>query len=204
MRTSFHLSTAAAALGLLLAASGCSKQATGQVAAVVNGDEITLQEVNAAVGAARLPENADKQKVRNAVLQHLIDQHLIAQQAKAEGLDRDPDYLLKQRDAAQTLLIQFYAKRLADTTRVPDQATVSKFIADHPETFANRMILSVDQLSFAPPADRTALDGLKGIHTLDGVAGYLQGHGIAFQRGNAKVYTLMVRPAMMKQMAALP
>lgn len=204
MRNTLSRSAAAAALVLVLGTAGCTKKATGQVAAVVNGDEITLQEVNAAANAAKVPEGANKDKVRNAILQRLVDQRLIAQQAKADGLDRDPDFLLKEREGTQQLLIQLYAKRAADTLRVPDQATVSRFIADHPESFADRMILSVDQIAFAPPQDATALAGLKDVHTLDGVAAYLKGKNIPFQRGSGKIDSARVPPAVLKQVTSLP
>ena len=204
MRNTLHLTAAAAALALMLGTAGCGKKATGQVAAVVNGDEITLQEVNGAVGTAKLPEGADKEKVRNAVLQRLVDQRLIEQQAKADGLDRDPDFLLRERQGTQQLLIQLYAKRAADTLRVPDQATVSQFIAAHPESFANRMILSVDQVAFNPPADQTQLAGLRDIHTLDGVTAYLKSKNIPFQRSAAKIDSAKVPPGLLKQVMALP
>lgn len=203
MRNKVHLSTAAASLALL-ALAGCNKQATGQVAAVVNGDEVTLQEVNAEIGAAKLPEGAEKDKVRNAVLQRLVDKRLIEQQAKTDGLDRDPEFLLKQRQLTQALLIQLYAKRAQDTLRVPDQATVSKFIADHPESFANRTIFTVDQIRFAPPVDASALQGLRNVHTMDGVATYLKSKNIQFARGAGKVDSAQVPGPLLTQIQSLP
>ena len=204
MRHKLHRSAALLPLlAIAMVLPACSKQATGQVAAVVNGDEITLQEVNAAVSAAKLPEGADKQKVRAAVLEQLVDKRLIEQQAKTDGLDRDPDFLLRQRQLNQQLLIELYAKRAQDTLRVPDPATVTKFIADHPESFANRTVFTVDQIRFAP-TDASVLRGLADIHTLDGVGAYLKGKGVAFQRGNAKVDSAQVPAAVMKQVLALP
>ena len=204
MPNKLHLSAAIAPVVLMLALPGCSKQATGQVAAVVNGDEITLQEVNAEIGNAKLPEGADKDKARNAILQRLVDKRLIEQQAKSEGLDRDPEFLQRQRQVTQALLIQLYAKRAQDTLRVPDQATVSKFIADHPDAFANRQIFTVDQIRFAPPQDRTVLAGLRDAHTIEAVAAYLQSKNVPFQRGSGKVDSAQVPAPVLKQILSLP
>jgi hypothetical protein len=55
--------TAAVSLILLAGLSACDREATGQVAAVVNDEEITLQEINAEIAALQIPETADKKAV---------------------------------------------------------------------------------------------------------------------------------------------
>ena len=199
-RMSIMLSCAAIALAL----PGCAKKATGQVAAVVNGDEITMQEVGAELGTAKIPDGAEKDKARAAITQRLIDKRLLEQQAKEAGLDRDPDYLLRQRQLDQALLIELYAKRAQDTLRVPDQAAITKFIADHPANFADRMIYSVDQLRFPPPTDATVIAGLRDLHSLDAVVAFLESKGIKSARGVGKIDSAQVPPALMKQIMAVP
>ena len=51
--------------------AGCDKQPEGQVVAVVNGDEITLQELNAELGNVELPEGAAKDEIRNQALDNM-------------------------------------------------------------------------------------------------------------------------------------
>lgn len=191
-------------IAIALALPGCAKKATGQVAAVVNGDEITMQEVNAELGSTRIPEGAEKSKARAAITQRLVDKRLLEQQAKSAGLDRDPDYLLRQRQLDQTLLIELYAKRAQDTLRVPDQAAITKFIAEHPANFAGRTIYTVDQLRFPPPADATVLAGLRNLHTLDAIAAYLNAKGIKSERGTGKIDSAQVPAPLLKQVLAVP
>lgn len=204
MRTMSHTPILLSCLALSLALGGCSKKATGQVAAVVNGDEITLQEVNAELGGAKVPEGAEKEKARNIIIQRLIDKKLLEQQAKTTGLDRDPDYLIRQRQLNQALLLEFYAKRAQDTLRVPDQAATAKFIADHPTNFGGRTIFTVDQLRFPPVTDASVIAQLKDMHSLDAVATYLGSKGIKFERGGNKIDSAQVPAPMMQQIIALP
>ncbi|MGR6331234.1 EpsD family peptidyl-prolyl cis-trans isomerase [Sphingomonas sp. XXL09] len=191
-------------VAIAVALSGCQKKATGQVAAVVNGDEITLQEVNGALRNANIPDGAEKDKARAAVVQRLIDKRLIEQQAKAAGTDRDPEFLTRQREVDQALLLEFYAKRVQDTLRVPDKSAIDKFISDHPLNFAGRTIFSVDQIRFPVPADQSVIVGMKDLHTLQAIMDYLTSKGIKFDRGASKVDSAQVPPQMMQQVLALP
>ena len=77
------------ALALVLGSlAACKQEATGQVAAVVNGEEITLQEVNSEIGGAELPQNVDRKAIQQAALQRIIERRLLAQAAKDDGLDK--------------------------------------------------------------------------------------------------------------------
>lgn len=190
-------------IALALALPGCGKKATGQVAALVNGDEITLQEVNAELGSARIPDGAEKAKARSALIQRLIDKRLVEQEAKAAGLDRDPDYLIRQRQLNQALLIELYAKRAQDTLRVPDQAEITKFITEHPTSFAGRTIYTVDQLRFPPPTDAATLNGLRDLHSMNAVSTYLAGKGIKAERGTGKIDSAQVPAPLLKQVMAV-
>lgn len=184
--------------------SSCSKDATGQVAAVVNGDEITLQEVNAELASVGVPDAAQKEKVRAGIVQRLVDKRLLEQQAKAAGIDRDPEFLMRQRQLNQALVLEFYAKRAQDTIRVPDKATIDKFIADNPTSFAGRTIYTVEQIRFAPPEDPAIMNRMKDLHSLDAVTQFLDGQGVKYARATNKIDSVQVPAAMMKQVTSLP
>ena len=204
MRPMSHAPIFLSCVALSLALSGCDKKATGQVAAVVNGDEITLQEVNAELGSAGVPDGAEKEKARAAIVQRLIDKRLLEQEAKAAGIDRDPEFLTRQRQLNQGLLLEFYAKRAQDTIRVPDKATIDNFIADHPTNFSGRAVYTVDQVRFAPPTDPKVIAKMKDIHSFQGITEYLDAQGIKYARGTNKIDSAQVPAAMMQQILALP
>lgn len=193
---------ATVALGIAIA--GCSKKPTDQVVAIVNGEEISLPELNAELGNAQVPEGVDKKAVQKQLLQRLVDRRLLAQAAKEQGLDRDPAFIVDQRRMQESLLVEKLAKKTNDSIPVPTAAEIDKFITGNPSLFAQRQIYAVDQVAFATPTDATKLRALEPAKTMDQVIAVLRGLGIGFQRGNRPVDSATVPPEQMAKILALP
>jgi peptidyl-prolyl cis-trans isomerase C len=193
---------ATVALGIALA--GCSKKPTDQVVAVVNGEEISLPELNAELGTAQVPEGVDKKAVQQQLLQRLVDRRLLAQSAKEQGLDRDPAYIVEQRRVQESLLVEKLAKKTNDSIPVPTAADIDKYISGNPTMFAGRQLYTVDQLAFATPADVSKLRALEPAKTMDQVIAVLRGMGIGFQRANRVVDSATVPPEQMNKITSLP
>jgi len=193
----------AAALAVLTLA-GCNKEPTGQVAAVVNGDEITLQEINAELGNSAIPEGVDKKAIQQAALQRIIERRLLSQAARDEGLDKSPEYLLRERQLRDALLVQLMGQKSQRALRVPDQADIDKFVAENPAMFADRKIYAIDRIQFPFPKDMTQLKALENDHSIEAVATRLEGLGIKFVRSNAQMDSAQVGQQRMQQIKALP
>ncbi len=191
----------ACVLGTLAA---CKQEATGQVAAVVNGEEITLQELNAEIGTANLPPNVDRKAIQQQALQKVIERRLLAQAAKDDGIDKGQDFLIKQRQVNDTLLVQLMGQKAGQAIRVPTTAQIDKFMADHPEMFAGRKVYSMDRLQFPIPADPSSLKSLQAIHSIQGVAEKLTEMGIKFQRGGGQMDSAQIPKQMLDRILALP
>lgn len=192
-----------AALSISILAA-CDKEPTGQVAAVVNGDEITLQEINAELGNTAIPEGVDKQVVQQAALERIVERRLLAQAARDEDLDKSPDYLLRERQLQDALLVQLMGQKAQRSQRVPDQSEIDKFIADNPDMFADRKIFSIDRIQFAFPKDIAQLKTLENDHSMNAVASRLQSLGIIFSRTDAQMDSAQVGRQRMQQIKALP
>lgn len=190
------------ALGVALA--GCSKKPTDQVVAIVNGEEISLPELNAELGQAQVPAGVDKKLVQQQLLQRLVDRRLLAQAAKETGLDRDPAFIVEQRRVNESLLVEKLAKRTNDSIPVPTAAEVDKFMASNPSLFAGRQIYGVDQIAFVTPADPTRLAALEPAKTQAEVIAVLQKLNIPFQRANRAVDSASVPPEQMQKILSLP
>jgi len=204
MKARYPFVSAVAICASALALSGCHKSATGQVVAVVNGDEITLNELNTEIGQANIPEGAAGARVRQQVLQQIIDRRLLAQAAKSDGIDTDPEYLIRRRQLEEALLVQFLGKRVGSSLRVPDEAAINRFMSERPNMFANRQLLTLDQIRFTLPADPSRLRALESAKTMEQVMTVLSGLGVRFERGQQMLDTAQVPPQMMQQLNNLP
>lgn len=189
---------------LSLALAGCQKKAEGQVVAVVNGEEITSNELNAEIAELNVPASADKTRVRAEVLQRMVERRLLAQAAKDSGLDRDPTYVSQERRMKEQLLVSMYGKKAFDTVAVPDSAKVDQYISSHPTLFGGRTRYKLDQIVFDPPADTKKLQPLTGLHSMADIAGWLNKEGIKFQRGGNTMDSAGVPPDVMAKIKALP
>lgn len=196
--------TAAVSLILLAGLSACNREATGQVAAVVNDEEITLQEINAEIAALQIPETADKKAVQQLALQRILERRLLAQVAVEDGIDSGQDYLIRERQLRDSLLAQLLGERVERTTTPPEPKELDRYIAENPGMFQERKIYTVDRIQFPAPADLKTLSPLENDHSMAAVATRLNSMGIKFGRGQGEIDSAAIGPDRLKQLLALP
>jgi EpsD family peptidyl-prolyl cis-trans isomerase len=175
-----HRFFAVAASLCALSLAGCDKgPPTGQVIAVIDGEEVTLSELNyeSRIRNLRLE---DDPLLRRALLKELVDRKLLVREAKQRVLEKSPDFVLAERRAREILLAQ---SLLADR---PDAATTSgadvrKFIADHPLAFGDRVTASADQLKFGP-VNLAIRQQLRRAKSLGAMIAILRAAGVEFRR----------------------
>lgn len=191
------------AMGALLA--GCNKGAPeGQVAATVNGEEVTLQELNTELQASNVPQQMDKQAAQREALQHIIDRKLLLGAARDKKLDKSPEFQSQKLRADELLLAQTYAKQQLSAVPVPSEADVTKFMAEHPNAFASREQLQLDQIRFRAPKDVKQLNALQADHNLAAIAAHLTSMGIKFDRVQAGLDSAQVPSELIKAINGLP
>jgi len=196
------LALCAASAMLLL--GGCEKKVGGQVVAVVNGQEITQNELNAELNGQQIPPGADRKAVMAQLLQQIVNRKLLVGRAKEQGLDKSPTYLAQIQKAQDAVLINMLASNAAKTTSVPDAAAADRFMAQNPSLFAGRKRYQLDQLQFQAVADPALEAKLKPARTMEAVEAVLKNQGIAFQRGTAQLDTAALPPQVGARIAALP
>ena len=99
----------------LLMLAGCSDDAekpATQIVAKVNGDEITVHQLNSAVSKIPnvTPENVDE--VRKEVLEKLVNQQLAVQQAEKNKLDRSAEVVMMMDAAEREIITIFFLGQL--------------------------------------------------------------------------------------------
>jgi EpsD family peptidyl-prolyl cis-trans isomerase len=194
----------ALAVAGLLSLQACGGDPTGQVVAVVNGEEITQAEINTEIAALAVPPTGNKEEIRRQILQQLVDRRLMAQVAKEEGFDREPDFINRERKMREELLVQMYGQKVADTIGIPDPATVRQFLAENPGKFAQRVNYTVDQVVFAYPSDPKVMKALEADKTLADVERTLARFKVNYSRGNNSLDSRSVPAAALKQIQSLP
>jgi len=205
-----HLAPLSAAilLSLALALAGCGDRAKeakpGQALASVNGEEITVLQLNEEIQRAGVPA-ARQQEASKQLLQALIDRQLLAGAAAQEKLDRDPKVVQAIERARALIVAQAYMqKRLANSAR-PTPAEVEEYFSKHPEFFAKRKQLQIDQLVLAAkdltPETHAAADAAR---SLEEVAVWFDAHKVKYGRAQVTRSTSDLNPELSKKLLGMP
>ena len=203
-----RVSTAA----LLLAAgaiAGCSGDKApaarpGQALASVNGEEITVLQLNEEVQRAGVSA-AQQQLASKQLLQALIDRALLQEEAAREKLDRDPKVMQAIERARSLIIAQAYMqKRIGDAGR-PAEAEVQDYFDKNPQFFASRKQFTMNQLimpaAAATPELRAVVDKAR---TLEEVAVMLDARKIGYGRAQVTRSTADLNPQLSSKLLSMP
>jgi hypothetical protein len=173
------VSIAAAAAGLLALAACSGEAPAGQVAARVNGVEITIAELNEEARARDLTLEKNP-ALRSALIQEMVDRKLLVAEAKAQELHRTPRHILAERRMGEILLVQQLLAGEESSELSPERLRV--FMAANPHAFAQRVTARADLLSFSgqpPPSLRQELTSAKNPGEIEAKLGAA---GVSFHR----------------------
>ena len=134
--------------------AAAGEKGPSQVAARVNGTELTVHQINYAL--QRIP-NLDKDQSRAASLQvvrNMVDQELLVQKAVEDKLDRDPTVVQSLDAARRQILAEAYMSRKLGTPAEPSDAEVLDYFNKHPELFSNRKVYRLQEISIKAPKDK--------------------------------------------------
>src|SRR5882724_4516486 len=122
----------AATATLMLAACGAKKEGGAtQVAAKVNGDEITVHQINFVLQQQRNLRPDQAEAARHRVLEQLIEQQLAVQNAEKLKLDRDPKTVQALEMARRDILARAYLESVVDRAGKPSADEVKKYFDAH-------------------------------------------------------------------------
>ena len=197
----YRIATIAACMVILAA---CNNKAEGQTVAVVNGEEITLSELNFELGLANIPAGTDKATARSQVLQAMIDRRLVAIQAQQEGVDTTPDFISRKRRGEEDLLISMLSAQRLKSVATPSARDTDAFIASHPAVFAKRELWDLAQIQFQPPADAAVQAEIDKTSSLPALLAVLQKHGITVAQQKNRLDTAIVPGELFQKISAIP
>jgi len=145
-------------ISILEACSSENKaKAPGQVAAIVNGEEISIYQLEDALHQSGLISDEKGKQAIPQLLTRLINQSLIMQQAKADKLEREPGVMMAMEIAKKQILTEEWLQRKMKSITKPSAQEVEDFYNTHPELFEKRKVFQLKELFI----DNSAASSLK-------------------------------------------
>jgi EpsD family peptidyl-prolyl cis-trans isomerase len=179
-----------AILPIVIAASlaaGCSKSKSegkaSQAAARVNGDEITVHQINQVLEQQRglKPEQADG--ASRQILESLIDQQLAVAKAEEQKLDRDPAVVQMIDSTRRSILARAYLeKAAASAVGTPSPEDVRKYFDSKPGLFSQRKVYALQEFTVpcTPAESKAAIEKLRQTKNPEAFIEVLKATGLKF------------------------
>ncbi|HEX7455443.1 MAG TPA: EpsD family peptidyl-prolyl cis-trans isomerase [Gallionella sp.] len=171
----------AAAAGL--AACGNKDKKAGQTLARVNGEEITILQLNDELRRAGV-QAGQQEAASKQLLESMIDRQLILAEAMRNKIDRTPDVMQAIERAKAQIIAQAYLQSVMSKVAKPSKAEIDDYFQKHPEFFTKRKEFDLEQLVIA---NKNFSDELKlfidSAKSLDEVAAWMDKHDVQYARG---------------------
>jgi EpsD family peptidyl-prolyl cis-trans isomerase len=190
--------------GCRLPWAGQPKAPTGQVVATVSGEEITLRELNAELRGAQIQDPKQRKAAEQAALDQIITRKVLAKAAHDAGLDKGPDFALRKQRAMDIFMAQLLQERMTNAVPATTRDEADRFVSNHPEMFAQRKILEIDQIRAQGPISQAQLKQLQPLNTLDDIQAWLVKNNIQYRRGSAELDPVSTDPNLMAGILKLP
>lgn len=153
----------------------------GQVMARVNGAEITVHQMNNELARLGMQGVSRDDRTAKRVLDGLVDQQLLVQEAIEARLDRDPQVLQVIEQARRQILSEAFLERNVTVPR-PGPDEVKSFYTEHPALFQKRRIYSFRDYTIERSQFSDALRGeLDAAKTRADVAATLKAANVDFR-----------------------
>ena len=125
-----------------------AEKKSGQTLVKVNGDELTVVQLNEELRQATVKE-ASAEKQRKQLLEALVDRQLLVSEAVKNKLDRDVNVVQAiERAKAQILAQAFLQSKLVGAAK-PSDAEIDAYYKEHQDLFAQRKLFEMRQFVVA-------------------------------------------------------
>lgn len=194
------ITTTGLAACLLLAACAKGGGATDdKVFATVDGEKITASDVQVETAL----NGGAAQQGQPEALQRVIDRKLMAAVAKKDGLDRPAGFQAESERAGDDLLAGALIRKISSETPKPTAAEITQFIAAHPEAFAERKFLVLEQIQVRKPEQGLPMIASQPGRTMEGIQAALDAQGVPYYRSMSITDTANTQPSLVAQLMRL-
>lgn len=193
-------------LSLTLAACGASgEKGKTQVVARVNGEEITVHQLNQVLSMMEPEAGANPAEANKSALENIINQTVGVQAALKIKLDRDPAIMQAIESARESVLLNAYLERALQKTPAPTAAEIHDYFTQHPALFANRSIYVFGQLTAKAGKETLAslLSKVAGVNHMGEYVAWLKEKGVDYNLSSETKASEQLPMAMLAQMQKL-
>lgn len=166
-----------------LSACGSKEKKSGQALVRVNGEEITMLQINDELMRAGV--KAEQQEIATKqLLESLIDRQLILAEAARNKIDRTPEVVQAIERAKAQIISQAYLKNIVGKITKPSIVEINEYFQKHPEYFTQRKQYDIQQLIFATKDFSSELkSAIDSANSLDSVVAWMDSHNVKYARG---------------------
>ena len=186
------------------ACGGSKEKKAGQTLASVNGEEITVLQLNEELQRANVSA-VQQEAASKQLLESLIDRQLLQSEAAKEKLDREPKVVQAIERAKSLIIAQAYMQKRVGTITRPTKAEVEKYFTSNPQFFSQRKQFDMRELIIAT-ADmnddlKAAMDSAK---SLEDVAAWLDTHKVKYGRAQLSRTSADLAPELSGKLLSMP
>jgi len=174
---------------LVMGLSACGKKLASQVAAQVDSEEISVQQIKQVLSQTNTADTTPEatQAINREVLEKLIDQQLAVDRAIENKLHRSPEVLAQIEAARREILARAYMQQVAGALPKPTAEEIRKYYVENPQLFSERRIFNVQEI--VVPLAIDIADQLRSFasaaHPIESASAWLKTEGIKFGSSSA-------------------
>lgn len=169
-------------------AAGCgdkskSEGKASQAAARVNGDEITVHQINQMLERQQGLKPEQAEAASRQALEGLIDQQLAVAKAEEQKLDRDPQIVQLLDATRRNILARAYLERASTAgAGTPSADEVRKYFDAKPQLFSQRKVYALQEFTVpaTPEQSKETIEKLKAAKTPTEFVEALKASGLKF------------------------
>ena len=186
-----------------LTACGNKGNGSGQTLVKVNGEDITMLQLNAELQGANIPPE-QQQVARQQALESLINRQLLLDEAARNKIDRSPEVIQAIERAKSQIIAQAYLKSISGKAGKPTKADVDEYYQKHPELFVENKRFDMKSLAVSSK-DMTAevKSAMESATSLDGFESWLKNHNVQYKRGQSSRRSTELPPAVLSRLQGM-
>lgn len=188
----------------LSACGGKKEEKASQSLASVNGEEITVLQLNEELQRSGV-QAGQQEAASKVLLESLIDRQLLQNEAVKDKTDRDPKVVQSIERAKAMIIAQAYMQKRLGTINKPTPAEVEDYFGKHPEFFTQRKQFDMNQLIIASSDVNDKLKAtMDGARSLEEVAVWLEANNVKFGRAQLSRTSADLAPELSSKLLSMP